>query len=112
VQVSVEVPDVKGRIAILGVHAKNKRLDDEVDLQQIALRTPGFTGARRAALPALLGFVARRAARVAWRVCARRVRLVLVSGTAGSAHAARIWLDNGCVRADVQRTSPPQTLAA
>ena len=41
----MDAPDVKGRVAILGVHSKNKRLDDEVDLQQIALRTPGFTGA-------------------------------------------------------------------
>ena len=52
-QVTVDAPDVKGRVAILGVHSKNKKLDDEVDLQQIALRTPGFTGARRFAAMSL-----------------------------------------------------------
>lgn len=44
-QVSVDVPDVKGRVEILGVHARNKKLDDEVNLETIALRTPGFSGA-------------------------------------------------------------------
>jgi len=76
-QVQVDVPDVKGRIAILGVHSRNKKLEEEVsgwvavhatlllsllctrpparcslrcvcsqvDLQTIALRTPGFSGA-------------------------------------------------------------------
>ena len=44
-QVQVDVPDVKGRIEILGVHAKNKRLTEEVDLVTIAKRTPGFSGA-------------------------------------------------------------------
>ena len=41
----MDVPDVKGRIEILGVHAKNKRLTEEVDLETIAKRTPGFSGA-------------------------------------------------------------------
>ena len=44
-QVSVDVPDQKGRLEILRVHARNKKLSDEVDLNQIALRTPGFSGA-------------------------------------------------------------------
>ena len=43
-QVSVDVPDLKGRTEILGVHARNKKLDDDIDLEQIALRTPGFSG--------------------------------------------------------------------
>lgn len=43
--VTVDVPDVRGRKEILGVHARNKRLSDEVDLEEIALRTPGFSGA-------------------------------------------------------------------
>lgn len=38
-------PDVKGRQEILGVHAKNKPLGDDVDLEQIARTTAGFTGA-------------------------------------------------------------------
>ena len=44
-QVYVGAPDVKGRQEILKVHAKDKRLDDSVDLQAVALATSGFTGA-------------------------------------------------------------------
>lgn len=44
-QVAVEAPDLKGRAAILKVHAKNKPLTEDVDLDSIAKRTPGFTGA-------------------------------------------------------------------
>jgi len=44
-QVSVDVPDQKGRAEILKVHSRNKKLDTEVDLQEIAMRTPGFAGA-------------------------------------------------------------------
>ncbi len=44
-QIYINAPDVKGREAILKVHAKNKKLDDEVDLKILAKRTPGFTGA-------------------------------------------------------------------
>lgn len=44
-QIAVEAPDIKGRAAILAVHAKDKPLTKDVDLKQIAKRTPGFTGA-------------------------------------------------------------------
>lgn len=44
-QVNVEVPDMKGRQHILEVHGRNKPLAPEVDLAQIAKRTPGFSGA-------------------------------------------------------------------
>lgn len=44
-QVTVVHPDVKGREAILKVHARNKPLSKEVELKVIARRTPGFTGA-------------------------------------------------------------------
>ena len=44
-QVVVDVPDVKGREEILKVHAKGKPLAKEVDLEIIARRTSGFTGA-------------------------------------------------------------------
>lgn len=44
-QVVVGVPDVKGREAILKVHARNKPLAEDVDLQVLARRTPGFTPA-------------------------------------------------------------------
>ena len=42
---SVDVPDQKGRLAILKVHAKNKKVSEEVELAQVAMRTPGFSGA-------------------------------------------------------------------
>ena len=44
-QIPVERPDLKGREAILKVHAKNKPLATGLDLMAIARRTPGFTGA-------------------------------------------------------------------
>ncbi|CCP38099.1 cell division protein (plastid) [Chondrus crispus] len=44
-QVAVEVPDFKGRLAILKVHARNKKIDESVSLNIIARRTPGFSGA-------------------------------------------------------------------
>ncbi|MDY7020831.1 MAG: ATP-dependent zinc metalloprotease FtsH2, partial [Cyanobacteriota bacterium] len=44
-QVTVDAPDVKGRLEILEVHARNKKLADEISLEAIARRTPGFTGA-------------------------------------------------------------------
>ena len=44
-QIYVGRPDVKGRTEILKVHAKNKRLDEQVDLKTVARATPGFTGA-------------------------------------------------------------------
>ncbi len=44
-QITVDVPDVRGREAVLNVHAKNKPLDSSVDLKAISQRTPGFSGA-------------------------------------------------------------------
>lgn len=44
-QIYINAPDVKGREQILEVHAKNKKLDSDVDLKVLAKRTPGFTGA-------------------------------------------------------------------
>ncbi|MFN3926752.1 MAG: ATP-dependent zinc metalloprotease FtsH [Pseudanabaenaceae cyanobacterium] len=44
-QILVDYPDYKGRLAILKVHARNKKLADEVSLEAIARRTPGFAGA-------------------------------------------------------------------
>jgi len=43
--VQVEVPDVKGRTDILKVHGSNKKFADDVSLEIIAMRTPGFSGA-------------------------------------------------------------------
>ncbi len=44
-QVMVDAPDLKGRLEILQVHARNKKIDPSVSLEAIARRTPGFTGA-------------------------------------------------------------------
>nr|YP_010851295.1 Cell division protein FTSH [Aphanocladia delicatula]WGH14097.1 Cell division protein FTSH [Aphanocladia delicatula] len=44
-QVNVDIPDFKGRLEILNVHAKNKKIDNNVSLSIIARRTPGFSGA-------------------------------------------------------------------
>lgn len=44
-QVMVDPPDIKGRLEILEVHARNKKLAQEISLEVIARRTPGFTGA-------------------------------------------------------------------
>jgi cell division protease FtsH len=44
-QVQVDPPDVAGRIEILNVHARNKKLGEGVSLEAIARRTPGFSGA-------------------------------------------------------------------
>lgn len=44
-QITVGRPDVKGREAVLKVHARKKPLDETVDLKAIAQRTPGFSGA-------------------------------------------------------------------
>jgi cell division protease FtsH len=44
-QTMVDAPDFKGRLAILEVHARNKKLAPEISLEAIARRTPGFSGA-------------------------------------------------------------------
>ncbi len=44
-QITVHIPDLKGREAILRVHARNKPIADDVDFNVIARSTPGFTGA-------------------------------------------------------------------
>eukprot|EP01023_Acetabularia_acetabulum_P046648 TRINITY_DN4832_c0_g1_i1.p1 TRINITY_DN4832_c0_g1~~TRINITY_DN4832_c0_g1_i1.p1 ORF type:complete len:714 (-),score=210.84 TRINITY_DN4832_c0_g1_i1:195-2336(-) len=44
-QITVDRPDVQGRIAILKVHSKGKQIGKDVDYEKIARRTPGFTGA-------------------------------------------------------------------
>jgi len=44
-RVVVPLPDIKGRVGILTVHAKNKPLSEDVDLETVAKGTPGFCGA-------------------------------------------------------------------
>merc|ERR1711985_131217 len=44
-QVTVDAPDISGRLSILRVHSRNKKLEKDLTLESIARRTPGFTGA-------------------------------------------------------------------
>ena len=44
-QIVVDKPDIKGRLDILKIHAKGKKFTKEIDLEVVAKRTPGFTGA-------------------------------------------------------------------
>lgn len=44
-QIRISLPDVRGREAILKVHARNKKLSPRINLENIAQRTPGFSGA-------------------------------------------------------------------
>ena len=64
-EVTVTLPDVKGRTEILKVHTRNKRLSEEVDLKILARGTPGFTGAD---LENVVNEAALLAARVSRRV--------------------------------------------
>jgi cell division protease FtsH len=49
-RIIVDLPDFKGRVAILGVHSRGKPLADDVDIEQVARRSPGFSGASLANL--------------------------------------------------------------
>jgi cell division protease FtsH len=49
-QITVDLPSYQGRLGILEVHAKGKKLDPEVSLEAVARRTPGFSGAQLANL--------------------------------------------------------------
>ena len=44
-RITIPTPDLKGRLAILKIHSKNKKLSDDVNLESIAEDTAGFTGA-------------------------------------------------------------------
>ncbi|TYS61798.1 ATP-dependent metallopeptidase FtsH/Yme1/Tma family protein [Sutcliffiella horikoshii] len=44
-QITVDRPDLKGREAVLKVHARNKPIDESINMKTIAMRTPGFSGA-------------------------------------------------------------------
>ncbi len=44
-QITVSLPDRKGREAILGVHARNKKFANDINMDALAKRTPGFSGA-------------------------------------------------------------------
>ncbi len=44
-QITISLPDIRGRAAILKVHARNKKLDPKINLDEFANRIPGFSGA-------------------------------------------------------------------
>jgi cell division protease FtsH len=60
-QIAVDRPDLKGRVAILEVHTRGKPLEPDVDLDVLARRTPGFTGADLANLVNEAAMLAARA---------------------------------------------------
>lgn len=64
-QVLVDRPDLQGRLEILGIHAKQVKLGEDVDLKAIATRTPGFAGADLANLVNEAALLAARNNRVA-----------------------------------------------
>jgi cell division protease FtsH len=68
-QVLVDRPDKRGRVEVLRVHVKKVKLDQDVDLEQVAALTPGFTGADLANLvnEAALAATRRGAASIALR---------------------------------------------
>ncbi|MEM9805391.1 MAG: ATP-dependent zinc metalloprotease FtsH [Cyanobacteria bacterium P01_D01_bin.56] len=49
-QITVDLPSYKGRLGILEVHARDKKIEEDVNLEAIARRTPGFSGAQLANL--------------------------------------------------------------
>jgi cell division protease FtsH len=62
-KVTVGLPDFKGRTRILGVHARGKPLEPDVDLEAISRRTPGFSGAQLENLMNEAAIAAARAAK-------------------------------------------------
>lgn len=60
-QIAVDRPDLKGRIGVLEVHTRGKPLEPDVDLEVLARRTPGFTGADLANLVNEAAILAARA---------------------------------------------------
>ncbi len=44
-QITISLPDMRGRAAILKVHARNKKMDPKINLDEFANRIPGFSGA-------------------------------------------------------------------
>ena len=62
-QIVVDRPDLQGRKEILAVHSKNKTLADDIDIDTVARRTPGFTGADIANLMNEAALLAARSSR-------------------------------------------------
>ena len=91
-KVTVGAPDVGGREAILKVHAKNKPLQDDVDLKQIAQTTAGFTGADLENLLNEAAIVAARDNRFA--IAMEDIKKAFIKVGIGSEKKSRIITEN------------------
>lgn len=82
------MPDQKGRLEILKVHARNKKLGEDVDLSEVASRVPGFTGADLANLLNEVSHIPARPQYVTW-----------------PRHFCCLWILLPCIHLSVQRTA-------
>ena len=79
-RIIVDKPDLKGRVDILKVHAKDVRMDESVDLEAIALATSGAVGSDLANMineAAINAVKQRKAGCESKRICLRRLKLFL-----------------------------------
>ena len=91
-RVTVDLPDVKGREAILKIHIKGKQLESDVDLEIIAKGTPGFTGADLANLLNEATLLAVRNNKK--KVSQSEIQEAVERSYAGPARKSRVMSDN------------------
>merc|ERR1719356_1146094 len=91
-KITVDLPDYKGRARILGVHARGKPLEPDVDLDAIARRTPGFSGAQLENLmnEAAISAARRDATTVGWEEIDGAVDRIMVGLEKKGAAAAQV----------------------
>merc|ERR1712176_346861 len=91
-KITVDLPDYKGRAKILGVHARGKPLEPDVDLDAIARRTPGFSGAQLENLmnEAAIAAARRDATTVGWEDIDGSVDKIMVGLEKKGAAAAQV----------------------
>merc|ERR1719356_560586 len=91
-KITVDLPDYKGRAKILGVHARGKPLEPDVDLDAIARRTPGFSGAQLENLmnEAAISAARRDATTVGWEDIDGSVDKIMVGLEKKGAAAAQV----------------------
>merc|ERR1719273_271130 len=91
-KITVDLPDYKGRAKILGVHARGKPLEPDVDLDAIARRTPGFSGAQLENLmnEAAISAARRDAQTVGWEDIDGAVDKIMVGLEKKGAAAAQV----------------------
>ena len=91
-RVTLDPPDIVGRRAILDVHTRDKRLDDDVDLDAIAQQTPGFSGADLANLMNEAAILAARDGRQA--ICKHDLEESILRVMAGPERKSRVISDH------------------